>query len=676
MIGTSAKIKFRYLTLVLILASILVFTGLSYALLRNTRHNLSASGLGKVKAVSESMMCEFCHLPHNANPAVPLWNSQTSDAAYTMYKSEYLQRAGYEAPTALGKFPDVGYRSRFCLSCHDGTVAIGGTYVLKGTKLAAPKKILGAGAEGRLPASSGSYLGVDLSNDHPVGIKYDAGISIHFGKGIRSMELKMPAPSADLKPQKGVKLYPPQSGSIQGYVECTSCHDPHTENKKFIVLSAANHATAVNRLCDQCHAKTEWNGSAHQASARVYKDPGVVKDYGANMVNNLLCMNCHKSHNGFGRPYLLRKVEENTCFDGAAGSSNTAPCHGNGAGVSGGKEIENLIKRAYGHPATTVAGAHTDLDVLSPLYLDWNTKRHAECVDCHNPHKAGIGSHSSANQWYPNVVTAVTNNVSNALKGVTGVEPSSWGSLWSVPTAFLTIESASKEYQICFKCHSYYSLQDADGISVFITASGATITDQSKEFNVNNKSAHPAVKSLNDQSGSRFPKALTPSQLTAPWTTAGNQTMYCSDCHGADNEAATDPKGPHGSSYKYMLKGRGKHWPANAGGTLWKWSNKNTDLFCMNCHPLAGRGNDTFTLHNSRGHDVPCVNCHVVIPHGSKRSRLIGYASDTQPYNYGGNSLKVTGFRKAQGPFAYLKSDCSTAAGCHGTPGIGMGFEP
>jgi ribosomal protein L31 len=371
---------------------------------------------------------------------------------------------------------------------------------------------------------------------------------------------------------------------------------------------------------------------------------------------------------------LLRQAEETTCFQGASSLTTETACHGSSSSATTNR-IQTVITRTYKHPTTTISGVHTNLDVLYPTGgtpagskgLDWSTSKHAECVDCHNPHKAKQGSHTPAAQWYPTTVTATTNNVSNALTGVTGVEPGS-ATKWTVPTTFTTLESSTYEYQICYKCHSYWALRDADGITTYTTASGATVTDQAMEFNPNNYSAHPVEVTLNNQAGSYAPKALASSQMSAPWTAVGNQTMYCSDCHGADNEASGDPKGPHGSNVKYMLKGTGKYWPTNSSGTLWVLNTtdaSNTALFCKNCHPIYdGRWKNG--VHSKGDHsNIACVACHLVVPHGGKRSRLIAYTSDLSPYDYNNNTARLNGFKKASSPSTYSKPNCySTYTGC------------
>ena len=86
---------------------------------RNTKHNLSVSGPGPVRAVTESQVCVFCHTPHGAEnvPAAPLWNRQLSGATYTPYTSNSIDATDIAA--------SPGGSSKLCLSCHDGTLAIG-----------------------------------------------------------------------------------------------------------------------------------------------------------------------------------------------------------------------------------------------------------------------------------------------------------------------------------------------------------------------------------------------------------------------------------------------------------------------------------------------------------------------------------------------------------------------
>ena len=84
--------------------------------IRFSKHNLSVGGPGEIKAVSESQICIFCHTPHNARRDIPyLWNRRDQTVSYIPYQSSTLfARVGQ--PTGA---------SKLCLSCHDGTIALG-----------------------------------------------------------------------------------------------------------------------------------------------------------------------------------------------------------------------------------------------------------------------------------------------------------------------------------------------------------------------------------------------------------------------------------------------------------------------------------------------------------------------------------------------------------------------
>ena len=92
-----------------------------------TKHNLSVGGPGTVRAQSETQICVFCHTPHNSRTQAPLWNRNDSGGTYTMYWSATMD--AYSSPAAA---PQPNGNSKLCLSCHDGTLALGAT-VASGT---------------------------------------------------------------------------------------------------------------------------------------------------------------------------------------------------------------------------------------------------------------------------------------------------------------------------------------------------------------------------------------------------------------------------------------------------------------------------------------------------------------------------------------------------------------
>ncbi len=82
-------------------------------------HNLSPQGTGPVKGPT-GYACIFCHAPHNGMAApTPVWNHQLSTQTYDMYTSSTYHQVNAQ--------PQMAGSSKLCLSCHDGTVAIGQT---------------------------------------------------------------------------------------------------------------------------------------------------------------------------------------------------------------------------------------------------------------------------------------------------------------------------------------------------------------------------------------------------------------------------------------------------------------------------------------------------------------------------------------------------------------------
>ena len=107
---------------VLLLAGALLVPVLTRAQQRGvsaTVHNLSVSGPGSVRALEETEVCKFCHIPHNAVVPAPLWGHALSRV--DRYEVPTLRR-GKEASEPA---PQPDGSSRLCLSCHDGTVALG-----------------------------------------------------------------------------------------------------------------------------------------------------------------------------------------------------------------------------------------------------------------------------------------------------------------------------------------------------------------------------------------------------------------------------------------------------------------------------------------------------------------------------------------------------------------------
>lgn len=512
--------------------------------------------------------------------------------------------------------------------------------------------------------------------------------------------------------------YPDASPYAVGH--CGHCHEMHAsvagaeptpptaEGASQYDLFRSNYGANRNELCYACHqtfnfgaglgygrygiyqGKTKYNASIHYSSGNmVWRPDPVPPGPPYNDAGN--CHNCHNPH-GYRDttgviPSMLFARDSKT-GDSPNYEMGCEACHdGSQGGAS--KNIKAQLNKTYRHPTHTYNNRHTLPEVGQPGGTSFGpTNRHAECVDCHNPH--GLGSTGAVHTPPGNAVSAV-------LKNVWGVEPT-WPSIWTQPTTFTVRkpptypDGSLYEYQICFKCHSYYGLGTVtNAVSSIIGPSGTNITDQAWEFNVNNRSVHPVVVRLLDQTGSYAPKPLTAAQMSGVWRTGtgstlqGNKTMYCSDCHGADDEA-TGADGPHGSNVKYMLKGTGKYWPTKPDGTLWELKEtdaSNTALFCKNCHPIYD-GAWKNAVHGKGAHigkGYKCVACHIAVPHGGRRSRLIGYVTDPSPYNYSGagtyDKLVLRGFKKAATPGGYdSKVYCYSTVGDCSTHENAGGYDP
>jgi len=162
----------------------------------DTVHNLSRSGPGALKSTTETDACGFCHVPHAAEPRIPLWGHALSNASYKVYTS----------PTLDAAVPQPNGASKLCLGCHDGTIALG--------DLNHARVDLG-----RLPAASRSNLGTDLSGSHPV--------SLEVGQVMVERNNAAASTLADLQlmltDPDGVRL------DAEDRLQCTSCHDAHSD---------------------------------------------------------------------------------------------------------------------------------------------------------------------------------------------------------------------------------------------------------------------------------------------------------------------------------------------------------------------------------------------------------------------------------------------------------------
>lgn len=420
--------------------------------IRNTKHNFSsaitpnlAGGQSRVvSATTERQICVFCHTPHAAEPiAAPLWNRKLSSATYSTYQSGSIDVVGpgqsLPQPTGI---------SKLCLSCHDGTLAIGAVNVLNGrfTDLnpnTVDIAMTGTATGGTMAEGEGATtgftrrLGTDLTNDHPISITLDTALVQKDG------EMNDPATSQYVKVRaRGVKPLLPleNNGAGGGMVQCNTCHDPHirdnalNQNVKFLraerLQISPPTGTAFNPaqdiICLACHNKAGWVGSAHannQVANEVYSPAAAAtREFPPNtQVWQTACLACHDPHTVQGARRLVREAVDGATKTSAGGlqikvgggqsaiEEGCYACHGPDAGTLNGQglagfEVPNVktdfTTGATRMPITTVAqGTATETHNIGDAggatqagkdFLESPARlavRHVECPDCHNPHR-------------------------------------------------------------------------------------------------------------------------------------------------------------------------------------------------------------------------------------------------------------------------------------------------
>jgi predicted CXXCH cytochrome family protein len=388
----------------------------------NSVHNLSSAGPGAIRATTESDACVFCHTVHKTTGQNPLWSHGMSGI------TNYIV---YSSPTMKAVVGQPDGASRLCLSCHDGTVALGmvssrGTIQMQGDVTKMP--------------SGHANLGTDLSGDHPISFVYDAKLT--------QLDPTLRDPSTL---DHRVKL------DHHNELQCTACHDPHDNQfGNFLVMDNTGSV-----LCLTCHVLPNWSSSTHAASTQPLPPAPLslfagsrTRRSAAKTVAENGCANCHDTHFAGSRARLMKnQVPEDNCFS----------CHG---GKTTLKDISSEFQKASIHPITRNTSAHSPMeDPINPA------ARHVTCSDCHDPHASAATTAIRA----PLAVASSRTRPAPSLAHVAGESASG-----------ARIKLVSKEYELCFRCHA----DSQDRGPAFIRR---RIQETNKRilFNPANQSYHP-----------------------------------------------------------------------------------------------------------------------------------------------------------------------------------------
>jgi predicted CXXCH cytochrome family protein len=491
-----------------------------------SKHDLSVTGPGPIKAETETQVCIFCHVPHSASKTFGHLSSRPDVGT---------SHVPYASSTSRGGSTPTG-SSRVCLSCHDGTIAVGETIRLR-------IKMNAAAPGGRLPPGARSNLGTDLRRTHPISIAQNA-------TGLRG-------PSASLS----IRLSP------GGKVQCTSCHDAHSEFGGAPEGMFLLETTRDSQLCVNCHAIPAE--ASHQSSTRPF-GAAQGNETGYRSVGEAGCMACHRSHGADARGWLLARSETD------ADDALCLRCH---SGVASRADVARQMAKPYAHTMPP-NGKHDPAEGPDqPTHrlpeVSGSAARHVACADCHDPHAATDRP-------------AAAPNATGSLAGV-----------WGIDQSGKRVAPAKREYEICFKCHGDSANKPYAGATANAPRRAAADDNLRRVFDPSSPSSHPVTGTGRS--------AAVPS-LLPPWTVASQ--VYCSDCHASDDgpgAGGTGARGPHGSIYPYLLErnytvgSRALEGPA-------------AYALCYKCHDREVLLSDRSAFPAHRRHVVddqtPCSVCH------------------------------------------------------------------
>ena len=627
--------------------------------------------------------CLYCHAPHSGIngtagvQATPLWDQKLSSvSSYQMYTSSTMVNK-------TNSLPPLGSNSTLCLSCHDGTVALG--------TLTPYGKVSMTGSLSGTPAD----LGTNLQTTHP----------FSFVLPLQSAPDLVPSLSAN----------PPSTadstGAVQlinGNVECGSCHNPHVQNidpsADFLVINNSESA-----LCLACHSTIpsgsgmgltasqantrsaaqaklgsaspgnstsakgqrnpldQWRDSIHATAAN--RIPTKMSPGGYTQVTSRIgrpttlnayttlrksgCLSCHTTHSATP-PSLLLESNDQTCINCHSGGSNVSPPAPN--------VYAEMALPKIAHSATAANGNNLHSPNESDLL---NHNRHATCADCHNPHAT-----KQVGLSFP--LPPAIRPSQNGVEGISGSDGQS------------AVIPANNQYENCLRCHGTSTGKVANS-SVFgylpnWVVSASDPLNVIPQFSPTSTSSHPV---MHDRS-SPFPQpSLRLNMLnldgTRPGRSMGVRTL-CTDCHNSDDNrefGGNGPNGPHGSRYSHILERRYDMSQAPAPGRPIINLNAPPNLsavgnyaLCAKCHDLANvASNASFSEHARHLNDgFSCSVCHTAHGMGGQLATVSG----ERMVNFDLNVVAPNGTT----PISYRRATNSCSLTCHGHAHNMLGTVP
>jgi hypothetical protein len=227
-----------------------VFTLRAAGQVGGSKHDFS----GKDAGTASSARCTFCHTPHRAISSRLAWNHTLSNNVFRWTR----------VATASGTpYPTIGLAwqgpSKFCLSCHDGSRAIGSIAWFNGRSWVTNP--LDNNNHDGDNVQIGNRTG-DLAFNHPFAFPYPFGGAPSTYNGVTTAGAAVsgfrPDPTA-----VGIRLFRQTGADVSAGtalgatgIECSSCHDPHNtpssvQDDPF--LRGSTDVRDSNYICRKCH---------------------------------------------------------------------------------------------------------------------------------------------------------------------------------------------------------------------------------------------------------------------------------------------------------------------------------------------------------------------------------------------------------------------------------------
>ncbi len=306
-----------------------------------------------------------------------------------------------------------------------------------------------------------------------------------------------------------------------------------------------------------------------ETTARVFafETPGRLT--GSHGEPGLFPKSCRACHRGMS---MATRGEEQVCLN----------CHGSevvrqqmvAAGFLDRSKVDGAmgdilaeLRKPYNHPVLETKGVHRGGEKLPETSV--TAPRHAECVDCHDPHDLSR---------------------EEPFRGIGGRRVGNF------------VTPIDQEFELCYRCH-------AESANL-----PARSTNKHAEFKTTNPSYHP----VEGEGASEYVISLKKPYVARKDRPGEISRISCSDCHGSDDP--TGPSGPHGSRFRGLLR-------ANYQMDDGRGESEYGYALCYRCHDRSSiLGNESFAYHalhiqgrpGVRDAGTSCFTCHDA--HGSTRN--------------------------------------------------------